>query len=406
MLIDYASALRAGQGLVPDFRLQAMQDAQMAFQREQMDMQRNEMARRQEAERQAQEQSAAFQRDMASAMASGGSADAITGLMFRYPEQFERHKAAFDRLEKDQQQTELTQMGSIYSRLSSGDAEGAANILRQRVEADREAGQEDAADIALLKALESNDPRELAVAKTMIGTQVAALGGVDTFKAVYGGSDAESRTSFQKDYDFIASTYGQAAADQYAQAEYDPTVVGQPGAPIYRQSQISGAAPAPLTMRGGDPSGSQGLVATRQQEEESAAVAQRLGMPESGPIGSWIERTAGVTASSRKRATGVKGTYHADDNARDFPTPTRSGNIALGRRLKSVFGPQFDVIYAETDKTGRHDDHVHVEPGPTLGKQIRSRGRGPVRIASKQQYDRLPSGSEYIAPDGSRRRKP
>lgn len=31
---------------------------------------------------------------------------------------------------------------------------------------------------------------------------------------------------------------------------------------------------------------------------------------------------------------------------------------------------------------------------------------GPVRLASKDDYDRLPHGTEYIAPDGSHRRKP
>jgi len=415
-LLDYASTLRAGQSLVPDFRLQAMQDEQFGFQREQMQMQRDRMEQERLAQQAEQEQSQAFQREMTQAMVSGGNPDDITGLMFRFPKQFEQNKAAFDRLEKDQQQTELTQMGSIYSRLTNGDAPGAAALLRRRVEADREAGQEDPIDMQLLAALESDNPREIAIAKTMIGTQVATLGGVDTFKAVYGGGEAESRTSFQKDYDFIAATYGQQAADNFAQAEYDPTVVGQPGAPIYRQSQISGVAPAPVSMRGGDPSGSGGLVPTREQEAESGRVAQRLGVeganvadsiPQQGPIGSWIEQLAGVTASSRKRSTGVPGTYHADDNARDFPTATRAENIALGRRLKSVFGPQFDVIYAENDKTGKHGDHVHVEPGPALGRQIRSRGgSAPARVASKQQYDRLPSGAEYIAPDGSRRRKP
>ncbi len=398
-LLDYASILRGGQSLVPDLRLQAMQDEQFGFQREEMAMRREQMERQRLAEQTAQEQSQAFQREMTQAMASGGNPDAITGLMFRFPQQFEQHKEAFGRLEKDQQQAELTQMGSIYSRLTNGDAPGAAAILRRRVEADREAGQEDPIDAQLLAALESDDPREVAIAKTMIGAQVATLGGVDAFKAAYGGSDAESRTSFQKDYDFIAATYGQDKADQFAQAEYDPTVVGQPGAPIYRQSQISGAAPAPTSMRGGDPSGSGG-----------AAPAQEVsGIPQQGPIGSWIEQTAGLSASprGRQRQGGVRGTYHADDNARDFPTPTLAQNVAEGRRLKAKFGSQFDVIYSENDKTGKHNDHVHVEPGPALGRQIRSRGGGaPTRVPSKQQYDRLPSGAEYTAPDGSRRRKP
>lgn len=424
MLIDYASTLRAGQSLVPDLRLQAMQDEQFGFQREQMAMQREQMERQRRAEETAQQQAEAFQRDMTQAMASGGNPDAITGLMFRYPKQFEQHKAAFDRLEKDQQQAELTQMGSIYSRLTNGDAEGAAALLRRRVEADREAGQEDPVDMQLLAALESGDQREIAIAKTMIGTQVAALGGVDTFKAVYGGSSGESRTSFQKDYDFIAATYGQQAADQYAQAEYDPTVVGQPGAPIYRQSQISGRAPAPVSMRGGDPSGSGAQVMAREQGVQSTSGALP-GIDRMLDITVQTESGGNPNAVSPKGARGLMQVMPATGRDPGFGIRPSNGTPADDVRLGREYFSKMLERYGRPDRAwaaynagpGALDralqgggDWLSRMPAETrayVAKNMRALGAGGAqRVASKQQYDRLPSGTEYIAPDGSRRRKP
>lgn len=432
MLLDYASTLRAGQSLVPDFRLQAMQDEQFGFQREQMQMQREQMERQRAAEERAQQQAEAFQRDMTQVMSNGGNPSDITGLMFRYPQQFEQHKAAFDRLEADQQKAELTQMGSIYSRLSNDDPQGAAAMLRQRVDADRAAGQEDPIDEALLKALESGDPREIAIAKTMIGTQVAALGGVDTFKAVYGGND--DRTAFQKDWDFFGRVYGQKAADQFAQAEYDPTVVGQPGAPIYRQSQISGTAPAPLNMRGGDPSGSGGLVATREQEAESADVAQRLGLPFegasfdqagqqygaprdgrthngldfSGRLGTPImpvlagtvvdigeDGRSGRFVKVRHRDGRVSSYAHLGDvsvsRGQDVGAGTPLGT--LGRTGNVRAGEGRGVLhFVMRDQNGKP-----VDPAPLFG--------GPVRVRSVQEARALPPGTEFVTPDGRRMRR-
>ena len=418
-MLDYASTLRAGQGLIPDFRLQTMQDEQFAMQREEAQLRRDTIEQQRAAQQRAQEQAEAFQRDMTQIMARGGNPDDITGLMFRYPQQFEQHKEAFARLEKDQQQAELTQMGSLYSRLTNGDNEGAAAILRRRVEADREAGQDDPVDEMLLQALESGDEREIAIAKTMIGTQVAALGGVDTFKAVYGGGEGEGRTAFQKDYDFIRGTYGQDAADQYAQGRYDPVVVGQPGAPIYRQSQVTGGARAPVNMGGGDPSGS-GAAVTLPFEGASFGQAGQSygasrgnrthnGLDFAGSLGTPVRPVMAGTVISVGE-DGRSGRYvkvkHRDgrissyahlgdvavskgqqiDSSTPLGTLGRSGNVRAGEGRGVLH-------FVMRDKSGKT-----VDPAPLFG--------GPVKVSSKQQYEKLPSGAEYVAPDGSRRRKP
>lgn len=385
-LLDYAGTLRAGQSLVPDFRLQKMQDEQFAFQREEMQMRRDEMERRRAAAERAEQQQIEFRQRMEQVMGGGGRPDDVTRLMLDFPEMAEAYKPVLERMDAEQKESDITATGSIYSRLNAGDTSGAASLLRQRVEADRAAGVEDPQDIALLQALESGDETEVKVAKSMIGMHLAAMTGVETFKSIYGGDEAT--TGVQREYDWRVNQFGKAAADSWLATQDTKLVPVVDGGQVFAYGPTGGNAP-PVNAEGGD---------------QSVAA----GIPQNGPIGPWIEQAAGITASSRKRATGVPGTYHADDNARDFPTPTIAENVREGRRLKALFGPDFDVIYSENDKTGRHNDHVHVEPGPRLGAQIRGGGArgGPVKVASKQQYDRLPSGAEYIAPDGSRRRKP
>lgn len=378
-MLDYASILRGGQSLVPDFRQQMMQDEANAFRREQI-----AEARAQRENAMAQQE--AFQQDLAVAM-NGGGPDAITRLMLKYPNLAEGIKPALDRMDEDRKRDMITRQGSIYSRAVNNDIPGAVSMLREEVEADRAAGTPDPMDEQILTALESGDAQQQKWATQLIGLNLRGLAG-DSFDKVFGG--AEQTNPVQKEYDWRAAQFGKAAADTWLAEQDTSLVTVEPGGSVYRKSDFINGSTPPASA----------------PQPEGGDQSTAGGMPESGPIGSWIEQTAGLTASSRKRATGVPGTYHADDNARDFPTATVAENVAKGRRLKALFGDQFDVIYSETDKSGQHNDHVHVEPGPALGKRIRSGMSGPTQIKTKQQYDRLASGTQYIAPDGSLRRKP
>lgn len=100
---------------------------------------------------------------------------------------------------------------------------------------------------------------------------------------------------------------------------------------------------------------------------------------EGGPLGPWFEETAvaaipGINIAGRARTAernrqvgGVSGSFHIGDNARDFTPPPGMSLTQLGDRLKQLYGPGYDVIY----NTKGHYDHVHVEPGPELGRKIR-----------------------------------
>lgn len=390
-MLDYASILGNAQGLVPDLRQQAMQD-------EQFKMQREVFAQKRAAAEQAKARQEQFQTDMEQTLLSR-EPDAIIRLMARYPEFSEQVKPLWEKMDERQRTSDLTQLGSIYSNASAGNVTRAAAILEQRIAAD--GPNADPNDQAILAGLKSENPVERQAAVQTVGMMIAALN-PDKFGETFGKlNPSESKTAIQREYEWRTAQFGKQAADTWLATQDTELVTVEKGGSVFNKSDFA---------KGGDPasSGRGGIVATPEQEAASADLARRLGVEgvsvDDGPLGPLIERVAGLTASSRKRATGVPGTYHADDNARDFPTPTMAQNVSEGRRLKALFGPAFDVVYSETDKSGKHNDHVHVEPGPALGARIRKQQRGTI-VRTKQQYDRLPVGAAYTAPDGSRRVK-
>ena len=90
------------------------------------------------------------------------------------------------------------------------------------------------------------------------------------------------------------------------------------------------------------------------------------------PLGAGIEQAAqqlspGVVVSGRARTPernaqvgGVPGSYHLSDNARDFQPAKGQTVAALAKRLQPLKAQGYDVI--------AEGDHVHVEPGPRMGR--------------------------------------
>lgn len=99
--------------------------------------------------------------------------------------------------------------------------------------------------------------------------------------------------------------------------------------------------------------------------------------PKQGPLGPWFEEVAteivpGIGVAGRARTPernrevgGVPDSYHLTDNARDFRPPANMTQGQLLAKLKSEFGSEFDVLPSK----GRS---VHVEPGPSFGRSVKS----------------------------------
>lgn len=103
-------------------------------------------------------------------------------------------------------------------------------------------------------------------------------------------------------------------------------------------------------------------------------------------MGDFFERMAlegvpGINVTSRKRTAaenaavgGNPNSYHLLGAARDFVPPKGMTVGQLHQKLKSQFGAGYDVI--------NEGDHVHVEPGPALGRGVRGEAAAPAAPAA------------------------
>lgn len=376
--LDYASIMRGGQALVPNMREQMMQRELLDLQRGQAEVQQQGAALKQaETLREIQRQEA-FQRDLDAALLDG-SPQAIQRLMLRYPELASDIKPAWEAMDERQRQTDLTQIGTIFARANAGDIGGAAAALRERIQADREAGVADPQDEAILAGLESDNPIEQRAAVASIGIMLASLN-PDKFGEVYGKiNPAESQTQTERLVEFYRREGRPDLAEQVMLNEATDIVVGEPGAPIMTKEQAlalaRGGGGVPTTGGGGPVSTA--VPATGSAIEQAALAA-----------------VPGLTVTSRQRSPaknravgGVANSFHLTDQARDFVPPQGMSMTQLATRLKQAL-PGFDVI--------NEGDHVHVEPT----------SRGPVRVRSVQEARKLPPGTEFLTPDGRRMRVP
>lgn len=379
MGLDYASILQAGQNLVPDlqeqmFRKQELQQRQTMLEQQQ---QQRALQMQQAAQQQAEE--AAFKGELAGILDSNDPR-AIARLMMKYPQFADSIKPGYEAISNEAKTRNLTQLGSAYQLATSGDSKGAAAVLRKRYDADVAAGQADETTKELLDALESDDPVLQRRAASTLGMVIASQDPAkfnETFKAL---NPAEKIDPTQREYQWRVGQFGQAAADKWLAVQDTKLVPVQEGGSIYNAADLVGGGTT-AAPKGGDP----------------AVAGGGVPVPANG---SAIEKAAlsavpGVTVTSRKRSPaknaavgGQPNSFHLTDQARDFVPPKGMSMAALAAKLKNTM-PGYDVI--------NEGDHVHVEPS--------SRGAGPVRVMSKQQYDRLPSGTQYIAPDGSVRTK-
>lgn len=403
MALDYASIMAAGQSLVPDLQEQTYR---RELNQSLIDQRRAQtQMRADQAERERQ-----FRADVAAATESGDPR-AIHGLMIKYPEFADKIKPGWQAMDNERKQRTMTQMGSIYVRAKNNDFAGAAKLLDARISADKAAGIDTSDDEQIRDALLSGDPDQQKIALGTIGVTLSAAD-PDKFGDTFGKfNPTDTKTEVQKQYEWRASQYGKEAADAWLAAQDVKLISVVPGGSVYSSADfatpprggmgggIAGNNPRddlPGTVTGAD--GERRFTTPAPQPRGGDPV--RLG---GGGIESLAKQTVpGINVTSRTRSPaknaavgGKPDSYHLTGQARDFTPPTGMNMAQLHAQLARAF-PGYDVI--------NEGDHVHVEPGPRMA--ARTAQAGPKRIRSKQEYDRLPSGTEFIAPDGSHRRKP
>lgn len=378
MALDYAAIMQAGQNLVPDIAQQTMQRQELQLRQEALAQQAQQRQLAVEAARAKQARESDFRARLAGVIDSNDPR-AISRLMMEYPEFADSIKPGYEALAADVKARNLTQLGSAYQLATNGDFKGAAGILQRRYDADVAAGQGDETTKELLDAFNGDDPVAARRAATTLGMVIAAHDPSkfnETYKAL---NPSEKIDPTQREYEWRVRQFGQEQADRWLEVQDTKLVPVQEGGSVYNAADLVGGGVSP-TQKGGDPAARGGVPATGVAIERAALSA-----------------VPGAMVTSRQRSPaknaevgGVPDSFHLTDQARDFVPPKGMSMDALHGKLKAAL-PGFDVI--------NEGDHVHVEPASRGGSG------GPVQVKSKQQYDRLPAGSQYIAPDGSVRVK-
>lgn len=413
MPLDFASILSAK--LAPDYEDQMLARQQASAQTQQADTQRQAMQfKLAEAQREQQEKASA-QADLHEVLLRPSPAK-ITAFHFKHPAYAAEAKAGFDMLDADHKTSELTQMGSIFYRAQAGDHAGAAKLLRTRIDADKAAGQDTEEDEALLAGLESDDPRERNLATGHIGI-VTAAADPDKFAKMFPASKVEP-TDLEKKYREIQARRGTEYADQWYSEQTQDVVVGQPGAPVYRKSDIIGGSG--FKQGGGDPASTAAAVvpATTATPTGSYAMPVHGGTFTSGigdarpggrkhngqdiaaPLGTPVSpiATGTVVAVGRDKLSGnfVK-IKHADGTTSSY---SHLGTQAVKVGDPVAPGQSLGTVGATGNATG---NVLHLRVMDKSGRNVDPRallGGLRVKVRSIQEAKRLPHGTKILLPDG------
>lgn len=425
-LDDYAALIASGKSLVPDYTQSQANDLALSNARLQNQAAKMAIVKAGlEAQR-----LAGFQTDLQTMLADP-TASNVSALMMKYPEQADSIKKGWDVKDKSTRDADFTQLSEIWSALDNGNPALAAKSARSRYDAEVAAGTADDTDKAVVDALESGDPAKIAQVKGMIGMQVQALAGPEHFGSV---SDAlnPKPMSVAPGADVIDPKTNKLLYS----SPYKPQIWTDPTSGITYQLRPaqgggqSGTAPAPasggglspaklwsdfiLPHEGGysatDGNGAAVNFGINQKANPDVDVS-KLTAPEAQQL--FIERY--WKPSGADKLPPALAAIHADtyfinpDKAQTFLEKSGGDpNKYMQLRESWLNSLSAKPQYARFKKAWTSRNAALREYAGNLGggyyNQDESDG-GVPHVATKADYDKLPSGSHYYAPDGSLRVK-
>lgn len=423
--IDQGAILRSGASLIPDLQAQLAQRDQIDLQRQQVGLQQREFQAKQFEAQREQQQANNYAADIQAiqSLPVGQQPQAIAALMQKYPKQSEALKRSYDAQDAAVRDADTREAGELFSLVQNGAADKAAARLRRRIEADRAAGQDTSDDEAIAAALESGDPAQVQSATAQIGMMLSLAAGPDKFASTYSAVKPDV-TNTEKVAQYIERTEGAEAAKLYRQSIFDPlATVPLPGGRTYvgPRSGLGGMAGG-TTGGGGEPSG--GGVATGGGNGVDRGT--RNNNPGNLKDGPFARRQPGYKGSDRDGfavfETAAAGTgaqerlLSANYLAKGYDTPAKViARYAPAGENSPASMNNYAAYVARRLGIGVND-RVPAGKAALMAKAMREfetgqtvKGgapKGPPRVTSKAQFDKLPSGAEFTAPDGTRRRKP
>lgn len=138
-------------------------------------------------------------------------------------------------------------------------------------------------------------------------------------------------------------------------------------------------------------------------------LAQTLAEQTGSSVPTNFESVKGIVADEVTKAVlGGPGGVGDRDKAQKIFDKVKSPDQLAGaiKEIKALMKGQLRGLQRQYEQsTGMKDFDRFLSPS-ARGLDEGGAGGAPKKIASKAEYDALPSGAEFIAPDGSRRRKP
>lgn len=419
-LLDFGAIARSGMAQVPDYAAQQALQQQQELEQSQMRLAQSAFAMKQQEAQREQQQEQQYQADLADYFETGDPNIPIR-LQAKYPKQSEALKRAIDSQDVAKRTADRRQAADIHAYIANGKPELAARTLRDRMTKARAAGEsDDPNDLEVLAMLESGDPDQVKQAQGIV-TYHLALTADDFSKAMKDLSGDEKLSPFMREYNDRVKQFGQANADAWAQtqdAKDRALIVPQKG--IYDAATIfGGGSPRDLTEGGGQASG--GGAAPPNSAASPSDIYS---------ITETIESGGNPNAVSPKGARGPMQTMPTTLTDPGFGvTPARDNSIPEMRRVGREYidamrgkykGDMRKAWAAYNWGPGNLDEAIakHGENGwfAKAPKETRNYVRKAmsmlnkadkaITIKTKQQFEKLASGTVFIAPDGSRRVKP
>lgn len=379
-----------------------------------------------EAQRKAEEREA-FKRDMQGYL-SNPTAQTYSQMIGRHPGFQKELGDTWKALQGARQTSDFTAMGELAVLMKGGNYARAAEKLEARIAADKAAGQHDPDDEYLLASLKSGDP---ARQKQALGLVVMGIGAADpqhakSFLESMGLS--QEPNIMEKDGLFIDKNTMRVVG----QSPY-PQIISGPDGSFYKNTPgpgaisgvpvLGGGASAISAEGGGQASGggASGFAAidggfVAPQEGGYAASDGASGAPVNFGINQRANPDVDVRSLTPARAQQIRhDRYWVPSGAANLSGPLQAihydtainmGVDAAKDILAKSGGDPSTYMNIREARHRKMDgpQKVWAQRNAEL-RRFAGLGGQPAMARSKQEYDRLPSGTQYIAPDGSVRIK-
>jgi hypothetical protein len=424
----------------------------VAIRNDQMQRQQQEATLKAQEQQRLQQQQ--MQADLAG-LAANPTPAAIAQMSVRYPQLSEQFKRSHDMMSAEQQSGRIEHMTQVYAAAQNGRPDVAATLLKDRATAMRNSGNDKDAKAAETMAQWATDHPESF--KTTAGLMLSSAMGPDKFATTFATLGDQGRAAAKAPLELEKAKADAAKAGSEATISAAKAEVAKPMAVAELQK-----AAADIGLTKAQTTQSIALTRKYNAETQKAVLEAATGDPskafdaETKLRKEYADQTKGYTETvegyrkvkaARDNAVGDvslifgymkmldpgsvvrEGEYATAANTRGVPETVMNlyNRIIKGERLTPG---QRENFVAQAGDTFRAAEKRETEVRAGLDKVIRSYklnadnvfgskatestdatpaaapGGAPKKIATDADYNALPSGSTFIAPDGTTRRKP